>query len=130
MRHYAYAVVFIIIALLAAHLLADDAYRWRLNSISQLGAQAYDRAWIMRVGFVGFGILIQAAAIRRIPLAGRFWFREIPIMVYGLTILLSGLFSAEPFLEGVRYSQQEAQFHGVFATTAGIALPVGTGRRH
>jgi len=122
MKTYAYAVIYILIALIAAHILVDDSYQWQVNSISQLGAQAYDKAWIIRSGFIGFGIIILLTGISRIKMNKGYWFREIPIMIYGFAILLSGIFSAEPFLEGVSYSTQEAQLHGVFATVAGFAL--------
>jgi hypothetical membrane protein len=124
MKTYAYAVIYILIALIAAHFLVDDSYQWQVNSISQLGAQAYDKAWIIRSGFIGFGIIILLAGISRIKMNKGYWFREIPIMVYGFAILLSGIFSAEPFLEEVPYSTQEAHLHGVFATVAGFALTI------
>jgi hypothetical membrane protein len=122
MRNYAYAVVYILIALIVAHFLVDDSYRWQVNSISQLGAQSYDKAWIIRFGFIGFDIIILLTGISRIKKDKRYWFREIPIMIYGFAILLSGIFLAEPFVEGVSYSTQEAQLHGLFATVAGFAL--------
>jgi len=126
MKSYAYAVAWILVFLLAAQLAAVDGYTWYLNSISQLAAQAYSRAWIMRAGFIGFGILVQVAGINRMRASGPWWYREIPIMLYGLAILLSGIFSAEPFLEGVSYSAAEAHLHGIFATVAGITLVAAT----
>lgn len=124
MKTYAYTVAYILIALIAVHLFADNSYRWQVNSISQLGAQAYDKAWIIRFGFFGFGIIILLAGVSRIKKDKRFWFREIPIMLYGFSILLSGIFSAEPFVNGVPYSPEEAQLHGIFATAAGFALTI------
>ncbi|MBE0670369.1 MAG: DUF998 domain-containing protein [Anaerolineales bacterium] len=122
MRNYVYAVIYILIALTVSHFLADDSYRWQVNSISQLGAQSYGKAWIIRLGFVGFGIIMLLTGISRIKMDITYWFREIPILIYGFAILLSGIFSAEPFVEGVSYSTQEAQLHGLFATVAGFAL--------
>jgi hypothetical protein len=76
----------------------------------------------MRAGFIGFGALIQIAAVSRIHRSAVLRFREVPIMLYGLAILLSGVFSAEPFMDGVPYSAAEANLHGLFATAAGLAL--------
>ena len=126
MKSYNYAVAWILVFLLAAHLAVVDSYAWYLDSISQLAAQAYSRAWIMRTGFIGFGLLVQVAGTSRMRSAGSKWYREIPIVLYGLCILLSGIFSAEPFLEGVPYSTPEARLHGIFATAAGIALVAAT----
>jgi len=122
MKNYAYAVVTILIALTVAHFLADDSYQWQVNSISQLGAQTYDKAWIIHFGFIAFGIIVLLTGTSRIRMDVRYWFRETPIMIYGFAILLSGIFSAEPFMAGVAYSTQEAQLHGLFATVAGFAL--------
>lgn len=103
----------------------SEPYLWYRNSISQLAGQAYPNAWIMRAGFIGFGVLVQIAGIIRMRAVGRYWYREVPIMLYGLSILASGIFSTSPFIEGVPYSEQEAQLHTLFATAAGIALSAG-----
>ena len=47
-------------------------------------------------------------------------------MLYGLAILLSGIFSTEPFIEGIPYSLQEAQLHTICATGAGLMLMLAT----
>ena len=121
-----FSVAYLVIFLVLAHLAAPEAYRWQQHTISQLGAQAYANAWIMRLGFIGFGALVQIAGVTRMRLRPRVWYREVPIMLYGLAILLSGIFSTEPFMEGVPYSLQEARLHSVFATTAGVALTIAT----
>jgi hypothetical membrane protein len=54
-RNYNIAVAYIIISLIIAHVAAPEAYNWQVHSISQLGAQAYANAWIMHLGFIGFG---------------------------------------------------------------------------
>jgi len=122
MRSYAYAVVYILIAIILAHLVAPVAYVWSTNSISQLAGQGYPLAWIMRAGFIGFGVLVQIIGIRRMRTSDARWFREIPIMLYGLSILLSGLYSTSPFIEGLAYSEAEARLHALLATAAGLAL--------
>ena len=60
MRYNTIAVAFIVVAIVVAHLLAPASYSWHDNTISQLAAQGYERVWIMRVGFPGFGALIYA----------------------------------------------------------------------
>ncbi len=93
-----------------------------MNSISQLAAQNYAQAWLVRAGFISFGILVQLAGIGRIRADRSRWYREVPIMLYGLAILLSGIFSTNTFIRGVPFSETEAGLHTVFATAAGIAL--------
>jgi len=126
MKNYNIAVAYILILLIAAHVAAPEAYHWQQHTISQLAAQAYANAWIMRLGFIGFGALVQVAGVTRIRLRPRLWYREVPILLYGLAILLSGIFSTEPFIEGVPYSLQEARLHSIFATAAGVMLTLAT----
>lgn len=125
MQSYRFAVAYITIFIIIAHLVVGEPYLWYRNSISQLAGQAYPYAWIMRLGFIGYGVLIQIAGISRIRAGGRYRYREIPIMLYGLAILLTGVFSAEPFVEGVPYSEREAQLHGLIASVAGVFLSTG-----
>jgi hypothetical membrane protein len=125
MKSYRFPVAFIIISILIAHTVVGESYLWYQNSISQLAGQAYQNAWIMRAGFIGFGVLVTVAGIDRIRAAGRYWYRDLAIMIYGLCILGSGIFSTTPFIEGISYSEQEAQLHTLFATAAGFALSVG-----
>jgi hypothetical protein len=47
-------------------------------------------------------------------------------MLYGLALLLAGIFSTEPFVEGVTFSAGEAQLHSTFATAAGVMLTLAT----
>jgi hypothetical membrane protein len=125
MKSYALPIAFLVATLVTAHVLVPEPYHWYLNSISQLGAQSYEKAWVMRVGFIGFGLLLQLPAITRIRASRSLWYRELPIVIYGLAILVSGIFSAEPFVEGTPYSRSEASIHGAVATVAGLALSLG-----
>lgn len=124
-RSYFSSVAYILVFIVLAHLLAPDEYVLYRNSISQLAGQGYDLAWVMRAGFIAFGILVLIAGVGRIGIDRGRVYREFPIMLYGLAILMSGIFSTNPFIEGVPYSEAEAQLHTVFATAAGVALSVG-----
>ncbi len=126
MKTYNIAVAYIVIFLVLAHLAAPETYRWQQHTISQLAAQAYANAWIMRLGFIGFGVLVQITGVTRIRLRPRLWYREVPIMLYGLAILLAGIFLTEPFVEGVPFSAGEARLHSLFATSAGVMITLAT----
>lgn len=56
-----FAVGFFVIIIILAHSLAPIEYDWKKNTISTRGAQQYKNAWIMRVGFIGFGLLLCTA---------------------------------------------------------------------
>lgn len=125
MRYYIAAVAFIVVVILVAHAAAPPSYSWREHEISQLGAQGYEQAWIMRGGFIGFGALVVAGALQRASARRSLWVREAPLALYGLGILLAGFFSAKPFVAGVDYSEMEAGVHSIVATAAGVGISVG-----
>ena len=124
-RSYAPAVGAIVICIMLAHMVAPDQYNWTIHSISQLAAQGYGQAWLMRAGFILFGALVLLAGAGRIRADRRHWYREAAIMLYGLAILLSGIFSTSSFLDGAPFSAAHARWHTIFATTAGVALSLG-----
>lgn len=108
-------------SLVLAHLLAPETYSWKVNTLSQLGAQNYAHAWVMRTGFIGFGSLLAGAATWD-SLAGKSWIETVPLMAYGASVAITGLYSAAPFDPGVPFSPGEATIHTVFANVAGAAF--------
>lgn len=56
------AVGFLGSTLIASHILSPETYSWKISTVSELGAQNYDHAWIAHAGFVGFGSFISGAA--------------------------------------------------------------------
>ena len=124
MKYNLIAVIYIVVIILIAHIVVSPSYVWSENTISQLGAQSYQYSWIMRAGFIGFGSLVILGAVQRIKKTRSLWYRDLPLAIYGLGILLSGFFSAEPFIPGVAFSQPEADVHSAAAMTAGIGITI------
>jgi hypothetical membrane protein len=110
------------VSLIAAHALAPGDYSLRTHTISDLGAQGYDHAWVMRTGFLGFGTVLAGTAVWDLGAAKQPWAREVPLMLYGASMSLSGVFSAPPFRDGEGYSQRQADLHQVSAMSAGLSL--------
>ena len=50
---------------------------------------------------------------------------ELPILIYGIAILVSGFYSTKPITDGVEYSEFESQIQSYSAQIAGIAFSVG-----
>jgi hypothetical membrane protein len=109
-------------SLITAHLVAPKTYSFQKNTISDLAAQNYKNAWIMRSGFIGFGTLVTSAAIWDLVDNRKPLICSIPIAAYGLSMLATGLYSAAPFEAGISYSERDADIHSFFANLAGIAL--------
>jgi len=120
-----FAVIFFVITIILAHSFAPIEYNWKQNTISDLGAQQYKNAWIMRVGFIGFGILVCAALIRLYSSSENRNYSDLLIAIYAIGIFLTGFFSTAPFLGTSSFSIQEDKWHSVFAQVAGIAFSFG-----
>lgn len=118
------AVVFIILIIVAAQFFVSGAYDWTNNTISELASQGYRNRWIMQLGFIGFGILLSIGVVSNLRGNSKLWYRDVPLLVYALSILLAGVFSEKPFIEGIPYSGLEARLHSIFAMLAGIGLSI------
>lgn len=116
--------VFVLVIVLA-HFFTSSPYDWKSNTISELAAQHYHYRWIMKTGFILFGlILIIGISSKWVHGNGKIW-TELPILIYALAILISGVYSTKPFMEGVDYSELESNIHGYAAQIAGFAFSIG-----
>jgi hypothetical membrane protein len=122
MRLYTFAAGLLTAIILVAHAVAPVAYSWTLHSMSHLGAQGYEYAYIMRFGLISHGALVVVAAMLKFAKRPRTGWPHGFLGVYGFAILLTGFFSTSPFLLGVPFSTSEANLHSKFASFAGIAL--------
>ena len=125
MKLITFSVFYFVAVIIIAHFFAPAAYQWRYNTISDLAAQGLPNQWMMQVGFIGFGLLLNIGFVRKSAAAHKLFFPDVLIMLYGLAVLMSGIFSARPFLADVSYSVQEDALHSFFAQTAGILFSLG-----
>ncbi len=119
------AIFYFVAVILVAHYFAPNVYHWTTNTISDLAAQNYNYAWIMRVGFIGFGLLLNMGILFKFYQTKSINSPDVLIMIYGLAILCSGFFSTMPFDGSKDYSIMADKLHSLFAQTAGIALSIG-----
>jgi hypothetical protein len=119
------AVALMLLVLVVAHFVVPPTYNYRVHSISDLGAQGYDKSWIMRLGFIGFGGILAAGAMVRVTAAGELWLMHALIGIYAILVLLTGLLSTKPFEGGIAYRKWMADWHSYFAIGAGIAFSGG-----
>ncbi len=70
-------------SIIVAHIFAPDTYSWSRNTMSELAAQNYGNAWIMRTGLIGFGTLISTAATWDLISERKHWSQTIPLIIYG-----------------------------------------------
>jgi hypothetical membrane protein len=118
------AVFFFFIAIITAQLFTPQSYSWTQNTVSELAAQGYDKAWIMQMGLIGYGIILGVGIILRLIGTIKFIFPDLLVMLYGAAIFLSGMYATAPFEKGVAFSTHEASLHSLFATLAGICISI------
>lgn len=106
--------------IIVAHILATNNYDFSKNTISDLGAQAYARKGIMQIGFLTFGLTLSVG----IMLNG-FSVRTLPILIYALCVVMTGVFCTKPFFTYPTFSETQSTLHSVFAQVAGIAFSIG-----
>lgn len=114
------AVLFFVVFIVVAHLFASNNYDWTKNTISDLGAQGYEKKLIMQLGFLLFGLVISVGILMN----GITW-RTLPIFVYAFSVALTGIFCTKPFIETTAYSQSQSFWHAAFAQIAGVAFSIG-----
>lgn len=118
------AVVYFIAVIVLAHFFVPPMYDWRQNTISDLASQGHTYKWIMQAGFIGFGLLLTWGVTSHFNKNRRAYFLLF-VAVYGLSILMSGIFCTAPVDPSMTYSMSEAKLHSMFATIAGIAMSLG-----
>lgn len=109
-----------VLFIVVAHIFSTNNYDWTKNTISDLGAQGYERKLIMQTGFLVFGLTL----VIGIFLKGLSW-RTSTILVYGLCVALTGVFCTKPFVNLDTYSTTQSTLHSLFAQIAGVAFSIG-----
>jgi hypothetical membrane protein len=109
-----------VLFIIVAHIFSTENYDWTRNTISDLGAQGYDRKLIMQIGFLAFGLVLAIG----IFLTGLTW-RTAPLLIYGLSVALTGIFCTKPFVDFAMYSAAQSTIHSAFAQVAGVSFSIG-----
>lgn len=125
MKPFLIAILYFVAVIILAHFFAPPGYVWTHNTISDLASQGHAHKWIMQAGFIGFGLLLAAGLVWKSYALGGIHFPDLPILVYGLSILVTGFFCAAPLDSALVFSENEAQIHSLFAMIAGFALIAG-----
>jgi len=120
-----FSIIYFAVVIVIAHFLAPPGYIWTQNTISELSSQGHSHKWIMQLGFIGFGVLLDTGLIWKSYTLEKINPPDILIAVYGISIFVTGIFCAAPFGTTIKFSGEEAQIHSLFATIAGFSLALG-----
>jgi hypothetical membrane protein len=119
-----FSVGFIILVITSAHLAAGRQYSWANNTITDLGAQGYSRNWIMRFGFIGFGLIMTTGLLFKVFAGNIFYLVDIPMLLYATAFIFTGVFCCEPFTEGSRFSETSGMLHVLFNIAAAFGIVI------
>lgn len=78
--------------------------------------------WIMQAGFIGFGVLISISVGTAFMRIKKVLFPLLLVAVYGISILLSGIFCTAPMDPSISYSVSDSNLHSMFAAIAGVGM--------
>ena len=96
-----------------------EEYVFISNLISELGAQHTQNNFIMIIAFIilGGSIIIDGSRKYQVSL--------LPFILFGLAMVLLGLFPHKPIDTSLAFNSTFHNLHGVIATVAGTAITVG-----
>jgi hypothetical membrane protein len=89
------------------------------NSISELGAQKTPSSYIMNTVFVLLGMSIFIEVLRKNYFSN---LEKTFILLFGISLTLTGIFSIKPIDPILDYNQLHNQLHSLFATIAGFSI--------
>jgi hypothetical protein len=110
-------------ALALAPLLMPDSYSWVSHTTSESAAQGVSGAWLARLGFLVFGLVVLWLA----AFAGARWGRWGRLFhgMFGVLMAATAAFSHRPFEPGIMFDRTEDLLHSVTATAMGFAFAIG-----
>lgn len=119
MRKKVTIVVYVLFLLVSTSLarFSFDGYSIVSNTTSHLGAQGYPNAWVMNLIFVCLG-----ATSIWIVLSIRIRFYQVVGTIFGLSLILTGVFRHAPLIDSTQINLFHDQMHSVFASTTGFSF--------
>jgi len=118
-RYLAFSFMLLLPVMFILSFFSVDTYSIIKNTTSHLGAQSAPNAWIMNAAFILVGVSCVLEAWLHL---GGFWFQKILLVIFGVSLIFTGVYSHAPITEGVDYSLLEDKLHSIFATIVGFSF--------
>lgn len=109
----------IVLAILVGPLLSPPEFSWFQHSTSEQAGQGMSGAWIMRMGFIGYGGATLIAAI--VDWGSRPFVRA-ALILFGVGLLGTAIWSNASILPGVSSDPHEDWLHSVASGVVGTAF--------
>jgi hypothetical membrane protein len=113
----AYGMLLLVMFLLPCY--SAPEYSLISNTLSQLGAQNTQNAWIMNFTFVALGIGSIIAGWRYFE---GFAFQRLFLILFGISLILAALFNHAPVNTLIQYKISEDGWHSYFIFTSGLTF--------
>ncbi|MCB0280037.1 MAG: DUF998 domain-containing protein [Calditrichaeota bacterium] len=94
-----------------------ETYSIMRNTTSELAAQQTINAWIMRTIFV---LLALASIWAGWIYLERFWFQRICLLCFGISLLMTAVYSHAPIDRNLAYNISEDEWQSLFASITGF----------
>lgn len=114
-----FGITFAAVAILLGPIWSPEPFNWLHHTTSEQAAQNMPGAWIMRLGFLAYGLATAIEAIRRWRL--RPWVRW-PLVVFGLGLIATAFWSSASILPGVATDVTEDWVHSITSAIVGAGF--------
>lgn len=98
-----------------------EGYSIIKHTTSELGAQLTPNSWVMNVTFIGLGILCVVEALFAL---NSYTWHLIILVLFGIGLLLSGLFRHMPIHPELPYSIREDELHSAASSLVGMSFTI------
>lgn len=122
------AVIWVLLSWIMACIVAPETPNMSDSPLNSLLAQGYEHNWVMQIGLIGFGIFLFTGILNKLLQGKGNFFSELMVLLFAMSIILSGIFAPRPLNEELRWSELEDHMHSVLSYIAIGALLVGIGR--
>lgn len=113
------SMIILIIVMFVLPFFSVESYSLMTNTTSHLGAQYAPHACIMNVSFMLIGVSCVIESIRYLK---TYWVHQILLIIFGLGLILTGIFQHAPIVEGISYDMFHDQMHSIFASIVGFSF--------
>lgn len=119
--HKAFLLGFLILLLVMFILpfFSAQGYSMVRHTTSELGAQFTPNSWIMNIIFMGLGVLCILEALFTLR---SFKMHQMILMLFGLGLILSGIFKHMPIDPDLSYRIREDDLHSVASSLVGMSF--------
>jgi Protein of unknown function (DUF998) len=112
-------IIAFLLAVTFGPLVSDPNYSSLAHTTSELAGQFMPNAWIMRLGFMSFGLCTALGATLRLRDRP---YTAIPLIVFGMAMMFAAIWSNAPIDRAVAHSIREDEVHSIAASLMGLAF--------